>query len=179
MFCSAKKGKDKYGNIYKFYLCNRHRDKETGKVKSSDKYIMTLQEIDFTDIRISIISKHIKRVLNEKDIVNKIEQDLVYDKYLDIREKILEKNRRNKEEEYKKQQKEYEQYRQYYNSYTSGFSSGTSSISFDNTTKDIAKEFIKLGFRAMAKKYHPDIVKDSGEMMKIINDVKSKLDSIL
>ena len=179
MFCSVKKGKDKYGNIYKFYLCNRYRDKETGKVKSSDKYIMTLQEIDFTDLKVSFISKHIKKVLSEKDIVNEIEQDLVYDKYLDIRGKILEKERAKKEEEYKKQQKEYEEYREYYNSYSSGFSSGTSSISFDDTTKDIAKEFIKLGFRAMAKKYHPDIVKDSGEKMKIINDVKSKLDSIL
>lgn len=179
MFCSVKKGKDKYGNIYKFYLCNRYRDKETGKVKSSDKYIMTLQEIDFTDLRISFMTKHIKKVLSEKDIVNEIEQDLVYDKYLDIRGKILEKQRAKQEEEYKKQQKEYEEYREYYNSYSSGFSSGTSSISFDDTTKDIAKEFIKLGFRAMAKKYHPDIVKDSGEKMKIINDVKSKLDSIL
>ncbi|MDQ0150679.1 molecular chaperone DnaJ [Eubacterium multiforme] len=179
MFCSVKRGKDKYGNIYKFYLCNRYRDKETGKVKSSDKYIMTLQEIDFTDLRISTIAKHIKKVLSEKDIVNEIEQDLVYDKYLDIRGKILEKQREKQEEEYKKQQKEYEEYREYYNSYSSGFSSGTSSISFDDTTKDIAKEFIKLGFRAMAKKYHPDIVKDSGEKMKIINDVKSKLDSIM
>ena len=179
MFCSVKKGKDKYGNIYKFYLCNRYRDKETGKVKSSDKYIMTLQEIDFTDLRISFMTKHIKKVLSEKDIVNEIEQDLVYDKYLDIRGKILEKQREKQEEEYKKQQKEYEEYREYYNSYSSGFSSGTRSISFDDTTKEIAKEFIKLGFRAMAKKYHPDIVKDSGEKMKIINDVKSKLDSIL
>lgn len=179
MFCSVKKGKDKYGNIYKFYLCNRYRDKETGKVKSSDKYIMTLQEIDFTDLKVSFIAKHIKKVLSEKDIVNEIEQDLVYDKYLDIRRNILEKERTKKEEEYKKHQKEYDEYRKNYNSYYCGFSSGTSSINFNDTTKEIAKEFIKLGFRAMAKKYHPDIVKDSGEKMKIINDVKSKLDSIL
>ena len=179
MFCSVKRGKDKYGKTYKFYLCNRYRDKETGKVKSSDKYIMTLQEIDFTDLKVSFISKHIKKVLSEKDIVNEIEQDLVYDKYLYIRGKILEKERAKKEEEYKKQQKEYEEYRKNYNSYYGGFSSGTSSINFNDTTKEIAKEFIKLGFRAMAKKYHPDIAKDSGEKMKIINDVKSKLDSIL
>lgn len=102
MFCSVKRGKDKYGNIYKFYLCNRYRDKETGKIKSSDKYIMTLQEIDFTDLRVSFMAKHIKRVLNQKDIVNEIEQDLVYDKYLDIRDEILEKERTKKEEEYKK-----------------------------------------------------------------------------
>ena len=179
MFCSVKKGKDKYGKTYKFYLCNRYRDKETGKVKSSDKYIMTLQEIDFTDLKVSFISKHIKKVLSEKDIVNEIEQDLVYDKYLDIRGKILEKERAKKEEEYKKQQKEYEEYRKYYNSYSSWFSSGTSSINFNDTTKEIAKEFIKLGFRAMAKKYHPDIVKDSGEKMKVINSVKEKLEEVL
>lgn len=44
MFCSIKKGKNRYGKTYKFYLSDRHRDKETGKMKSSDKYIMTLQE---------------------------------------------------------------------------------------------------------------------------------------
>ncbi|MDK0920061.1 hypothetical protein P5F52_14965 [Clostridium perfringens] len=121
------------------------------------------------------MAKHIQKILSEKDIVNEIEQDLVYDKYLDIREKILEKERTKKDEEYKKQQKEY---RKYYNSYSSGFSSGTSYISFDDTTKDIAKEFIKLGFRAMAKKYNPDIVKDSGEKMKIINEIKDKLNNI-
>ncbi len=136
---------------------------------------MTLQESDFTDLRVSFMAKHIQKILSEKDIVNEIEQDLVYDKYLDIREKILEKERTKKDEEYKKQQKEY---RKYYNSYSSGFSSGTSYISFDDTTKDIAKEFIKLGFRAMAKKYNPDIVKDSGEKMKIINEIKDKLNNI-
>lgn len=41
MFCSVKK--DKKNNRYSFYLCDRYRDKETGKVKSSDKYIITLQ----------------------------------------------------------------------------------------------------------------------------------------
>lgn len=186
MFCSVKKGKDKYGNIYKFYLCNRYRDKETKKVKSSDKYIMTLQEIDFTDLRISYMAKYIRKVLTEKGIINKIEQDLVYDKYLDIRDKILKKKKEKQEQEYKKQEQEYrkqqeqyEEFREYFNSNFSGFSSGTSYVNFDDTTKDIAKEFIKLGFRAMAKKYHPDIVKDSGEKMKIINDIKSKLESII
>lgn len=179
MFCSVKRGKDKYGNIYKFYLCNRYRDKETGKVKSSDKYIMTLQEIDFTDLRVSFMAKHIKKVLQKKDIINEIDKDLVYDKYLDIRYEILEKERIKKKEEYKKQQKEYEEYRKYYNSYSSNYSSGISSISFNDTTKNIAKEFIKLGFRAMAKKYHPDIVKDNGEKMKAINEINSKLEGFL
>ena len=40
MFCSVKK--DKKNNNYRFYLCDRYRDKKTGKVKSSDKYIITL-----------------------------------------------------------------------------------------------------------------------------------------
>lgn len=178
MFCSVKKGKDKYGETYKFYLCERYRDKETGKVKSSDKYIMTLQYIDFTEIKVSIISKHIKRVLAEREIFSELEEDLIYDKYLDIREGILERERAKKEEESKRQQEEYNQYREYYKSYSSSFSSGKSSINFDDTTKELAKEFIKLGYRAMAKKYHPDITKDNGEKMKSINEIKDKLDNI-
>ncbi|MDU7066735.1 MAG: molecular chaperone DnaJ [Clostridium perfringens] len=179
MFCSVKKRKDKYdGEIYRFYLCKRYRDKETGKVKSSDKYIMTLQDIDFTDLRVSFMAKYIKKVLAEKEIVSELEQDLIYDKYLDIREEILERERAKQEEERKRQQEEYNQYREYYKSYSSGFSSGTSSINFDDTTKELAKEFIKLGYRAMAKKYHPDITKDNGEKMKAINEIKDKLENI-
>ncbi len=179
MFCSVKKGKDSFGNTYKFYLCERYRDKETGKVKSSDTYIMTLQEEDFRDIKISYIVKHLDKILKEKNILNEKVEDLIYDKFLDIREDILEKDRLKQEEEYKQKQKEYEKYREAYNSYSSNFSSGMSSINFDDTTKDIAKEFIKLGFKAMAKKYHPDLTRDNGEKMKLINEVKEKLENVL
>ena len=77
MFCSVKKGKDKYGETYKFYLCERYRDKETGKVKSSDKYIMTLQgDKILNDINIAEIKEYcINKNLNNNDIeliVNKI-----------------------------------------------------------------------------------------------------------
>lgn len=179
MFCSVKKGKDSFGDTYKFYLCERYRDKETGKVKSSDKYIMTLQQEDFRDIKISYIVKHLDKILKEKDILNEKNKGLIFDKYLDIREEILEKDRLKQEEEYKQRQKEYEKYREAYNSYSSKFSSGMSSINFDDTTKDIAKEFIKLGFKAMAKKYHPDLTKDNGEKMKLINEVKEKMENVL
>lgn len=179
MFCSVKKGKDSFGDTYKFYLCERYRAKETGKVKSSDKYIMTLQQEDFRDIKISYIVKHLDKILKEKDILNEKNKDLIFDKYLDIREDILKKDRLKQEEEYKQRQKEYEKYREAYNSYSSKFSSGMSSINFDDTTKDIAKEFIKLGFKAMAKKYHPDLTKDNGEKMKLINEVKEKMENVL
>lgn len=179
MFCSVKKGKDSFGNTYKFYLCERYRDKETGKIKSSDKYIMTLQEEDVRDIKISYIVKRLDKILKEKNILNEKNKDLVFDKFLDIREDILEKDRLKQEEEYKQRQREYEKYREAYNSYSSNFSSGMSSINFDDTTKDIAKEFIKLGFKAMAKKYHPDLTKDNGEKMKLINEVREKMENVL
>lgn len=76
MFCSVKKGKDKYGETYKFYLCERYRDKDTGKVKSSDKYIMTLQREEILNISINKIKEHcINKNLSSNDIkliVNKI-----------------------------------------------------------------------------------------------------------
>ncbi len=31
----------------------------------------------------------------------------------------------------------------------------------------------------MAKKYHPDLTKDNGEKMKLINEVKEKMENVL
>ncbi|MBM7834992.1 molecular chaperone DnaJ [Clostridium sardiniense] len=179
MFCSVKRGKDKYGKTYKFYLCNRYRDKETGKVKSSDKYIMTLQEEDINIIKQEVIYKTINNTLEDKDIGNEEIVNLIYNKYLNIKIDLLEKEHQENRTAYEEFQEAYEDYKKYYGSYSSSYSSGMSSVNFDDTTKDVAKEFIKLGFRAMAKKYHPDIAKDSEEKMKVINSIKEKLEEIL
>lgn len=67
MFCSIKN--DKKNNSYKCYLCDRTRDKATGKVKSSDKYIMTLQYEDL--------------LKSEAQLINSV-KDIFINKGLDI-----------------------------------------------------------------------------------------------
>lgn len=55
MFCSVKR--DKKNQNYKFYLCSRYRDKETGRIKCSDKYIITLQRINYQLYQMMTLSR--------------------------------------------------------------------------------------------------------------------------
>ena len=57
MFCSIKR--DKKNNRYRFYICDRYRDRETGKVKCSDKYIMSLQDNEIRSLSSEEIKRHI------------------------------------------------------------------------------------------------------------------------
>ena len=68
MFCSVKKGKNRYGKTYKFYLSDRYRDKETGKMKSSDKYIMTLQENDILKLPIDDLKRIVEDYFIKKSL---------------------------------------------------------------------------------------------------------------
>ena len=87
MFCSVKK--DKKNNKYKFYLCDRYRDKATGKVKSSDKYIMTLQQENILSLSNDEIKFDIENILISKGI--SLENiDLILDKLIDIKNVVIE-----------------------------------------------------------------------------------------
>jgi len=88
MFCSVKK--DKKNNRYKFYLCDRYRDKTTGKVKSSDKYIITLQQENILSLSIDEEFKfNIENVLINKGISLE-NTDLILDKLIDIKNVVIE-----------------------------------------------------------------------------------------
>ncbi|MBS6503849.1 MAG: hypothetical protein KH415_19930 [Clostridium sp.] len=87
MFCSVKK--DKKNNKYKFYLCDRYRDKATGKVRSSDKYIMTLQHENLLSLSNDEIKFDIENVLISKGI--SLENvDLILDKLINIKSVVIE-----------------------------------------------------------------------------------------
>lgn len=82
MFCSVKK--DKKNNNYRVYICDRYRDKKTGKVKSSDKYIMTLPKENI----LSLTSDEIRREVEDKFInkgVNLDNVDLVLNKLIEFK----------------------------------------------------------------------------------------------
>lgn len=87
MFCSVKR--DKKNNKYKFYLCDRYRDKETGRVKSSDKYVMTLPKEKIIGLSNDEIKFDIENVLINKGI--SLENiDLILEKLISIRKVVTE-----------------------------------------------------------------------------------------
>lgn len=87
MFCSVKK--DKKNNNYRFYLCDRYRDKKTGKVKSSDKYIMTLPKENIISLSIDEIKFGVENVLINKGI--SLENiNMILDKVIDIKKVVIE-----------------------------------------------------------------------------------------
>jgi len=49
-------------------------------------------------------------------------------------------------------------------------------ISEQNNYTDKEKEYLKKIYKASAMKLHPDIVKDDGEAMKFLNQLKEKWD---
>lgn len=97
MFCSVKK--DKKNNNYRFYLCDRYRDKKTGKVKSSDKYIMTLPKENIISLSIDEIKFGVENVLINKGI--SLENiNMILDKVIDIKKVVIEEyNTTNKNTE--------------------------------------------------------------------------------
>ena len=87
MFCSVKK--DKKNNNYRFYLCDRYRDKKTGKVKSSDKYIMTLPKENIISLSIDEIKFGVENVLINK-VISLENINMILDKVIDIKKVVIE-----------------------------------------------------------------------------------------
>lgn len=95
MFCSVKK--DKKNNNYRFYLCDRYRDKKTGKVKSSDKYIISLPKetivaLTGDEIRLELENTFINKGVSLDNI------DIVLSKLIEVKEVVIkESNTTNKQ----------------------------------------------------------------------------------
>ncbi|WP_286172865.1 hypothetical protein [Caproiciproducens sp. MSJ-32] len=86
MFCSVKS--DKKNNKYRFYISDRYRDKKTGKVKSSDKYIMTLQEKDILNLSYEEIKKQIETKFIYKGL-NLENVSLVLNKIMNLKNVVI------------------------------------------------------------------------------------------
>ncbi|MCD3240839.1 molecular chaperone DnaJ [Clostridium botulinum D/C] len=185
MFCVAKKNKDKYI----FILSERTRDKATKKVKSKDKYITTVDIDDIIYMRVKTITKFIFRKADEKKCTEE-EKDMLLDKYLDIRTKLIKENQEKEDKKFKQQQEEArkkaEEQAKFWKDYNawskdnfSSFGLGGATLNFDETTNKLAIELVKAGWKSMAKKHHPDLTNDNGENMKRINEIKEKILNLL
>ena len=167
MFCSVKKYNTKDDIVYRFYLCERKRDKETGKIKCSDKLIISIPYDYMIDAHmLKAISRAITRKCKEKGFDKDIYNDIVYDKFTNIRYDFLDLERKKQQEETERRYKEEYQYQEYFNSFCSG----------NTTTNYTEKEkgYLKKIYRAAAAKLHPDIIKDDGAGMQFLNKLKEE-----
>lgn len=118
-----------------------------------------------------IIDKYFKA---KDDFRNKYDSDS-YDYYYDVFGVLRE------EEKFEAFKKQYETSKEYQRSYYEDFKSNYNNYSFgsysDNKQSnytDTEKKYLKRIYRAAAAKLHPDIVKDDGEGMKFLNELKEK-----
>lgn len=81
-------------------------------------------------------------------------------------------------EAFKKQYKASKEYeRSYYENFKSNYnnySKGSYSVNNSSNYKEEDKEKYKKVYKVLAKAFHPDIVKDDGEMMKFVNNLKDE-----
>jgi len=77
--------------------------------------------------------------------------------------------------------KQYEAAKEYQRSYYENFESNYNKYDFSgylnknsSNYNDNEKESLKKFYKVLAMKFHPDIIKDDGEMMKLINHLKEE-----
>ncbi|MDO4536257.1 MAG: hypothetical protein Q4B63_10680 [Clostridium perfringens] len=86
MFCSIKRNKK--NKRYSFYLCDRQREKESGKIKCSDKYIMSLQEEEIINLTNDKIRKRIESACINKGI-SLFNIDFIINKYDELKNSVV------------------------------------------------------------------------------------------
>lgn len=86
MFCSIKRNKK--NKRYGFYLCHRQRNKESGKIKCSDKYIMSLQEEEIINLTNDEIRKRIENACISKG-VSLFNIDFIINKYNELKNSVV------------------------------------------------------------------------------------------
>lgn len=120
------------------------------------------------------------RMIINLHIANKIEFEEeygkdTYDKYYDVFGVLRESE---KLEELKKQHeaaKEYQRsYRENFNSNHDNYSNSSYQNNYCSNHKEEDKKKYKEMYKTLAKVYHPDKIKDDGEMMKLVNQLKEE-----
>lgn len=95
------------------------------------------------------------------------EKDILLSKYFQVQKSFLEKQKI----------KEQSQYQQATNQQI--LSNQFLSVLKAVKGNPLVKEIIGTGYKALAKKYHPDVTKDDGKQMQTINEAKDALDKLI
>jgi len=115
----------------------------------------------------------IKEYLGRKSEFEKIYGSGTYDYCYDVFGELRNKDMLDNIKRQYESAKEYK--RSYYENFKSNYSSnnyGSCSNKKQSTYSEEDKEKYKKLYKALAMKFHPDIAKDDGEMMKLVNKLK-------
>ncbi|MDU4724849.1 hypothetical protein [Clostridium sp.] len=153
-------------------LCKLVYEKLDPLVEKIEKEYQQTEEYKTHEKHRKIIDKY----LEDKSKFEKIYGSNSYDKCYDVfgtlrNSELLESIKRQYESTKEYQRSYYENFNSNYNSYNSygGYSNNKQS----NHNEEDKDKYKKI-YKTLAKAYHPDIVKDDGEMMKIVNQLKEE-----
>lgn len=135
-------------------------------------------------------------IKNNKDIndflqykkFTKDEKAILLSKIFETQKKWIAEEILIKEQKKQKSEKIYEEFNKASNEYSEACNELSESLKVytyfsalksTQATIDIVKEIFNQGYKALAKKNHPDISKDDGKQMQLINQVKDVLDKLI
>jgi len=118
-------------------------------------------------------SEIIQKYIRDKEDFEKIYGSDSYEKCFDVfgvvrNEELLEQIKQQHEAAKEYQRSYYENYNSNYNSYSNSSDQNIIGSSYNEENKDKYKKL----YKTLAKTYHPDIIGDDGEMMKLVNQLK-------
>lgn len=183
MFINITKRKNKEGK-YNYYIYECESKRVDGKPRTTKRYVGKYYEDDLLDIDkatnliqdYNYLDKDTYRKLvikfqvvmlelwAEKGISDKMET-LWQLKGDELRQEL--ENMRAKREQREQEGREWQK------SFSENIFSGFGKQRSKNPA--LEKELIKAGYRALSKKYHPDIVKDNGEQQQELNSLYDSL----
>ncbi|MEG1483715.1 hypothetical protein, partial [Clostridium sp.] len=116
-----------------------------------------------------IINKYLERKREFEDIYGNNTYDYCYDVFGELREEQKLNDMKRQYEAKKEYERSY--YENFKNNYNNSDNSSYFGTKHNNYNEDDKKKYKKM-YRALSAKFHPDIYKDDGEMMKFINGLK-------
>lgn len=153
-------------------LCELVYKKLDPLVKKIEEEYQQTEEYKTHEKHRQIIDKYLEDKYKFEERYGKNSYDKCYDVFGTLRNKEMLDNIKRQYEA----AKEYE--RSYYENFRSNYSNYNSYGSYHNnkssTYNEEDKGKYKKLYKTLAKVYHPDIVKDDGEMMKIVNQLKDE-----
>lgn len=153
-------------------LCNLVYEKLDPLIEEIEKEYQQTEEYKTHEKHRKIIDKYLEDKSKFEEIYGSNSYDKCYDVFGTLRNsELLESIKRQYESAKEYQRSYYENFNSNYKSYNSygGYSNNKQS-NYNEEDKDKYKKI----YKTLAKAYHPDIAKDDGEMMKIVNQLKEE-----